>query len=146
MRRFIVREICGSFLALQKLEEEQTSLSKRTRQVVILTVGAVWDAPYELYAHSAVAAKVGLTVQQIDSLVSGHSPEGLSGDELTAQRFTHQLVSEHAVDGDIYGAAQEVIGDQGLVEMLVLIGCYLSVCALLKAFAIPAPKGRPTSH
>ena len=139
-------EICGSFLALQKLEEEQTSLSKRTRQVVILTVGAVWDAPYELYAHSAVAAKVGLTVQQIDSLVSGHSPEGLSGDELTAQRFTHQLVSEHAVDGDIYGAAQEVIGDQGLVEMLVLIGCYLSVCALLKAFAIPVPKSRPTSH
>ena len=65
---------------------------------------------------------------------------------MTAQRFTHQLVSEHAVDGDIYGAAQEVFGDQGLVEMLVLIGCYLSVCALLKAFAIPVPKSRPTSH
>ena len=41
-------EICGSFLALQKLEKEQTSLSKRTRQVVILTVGWVWNAPYEL--------------------------------------------------------------------------------------------------
>ena len=31
-------EICGSFLTLQKIEEEQTTLSKRTRQVVILTV------------------------------------------------------------------------------------------------------------
>ena len=41
-------EICGSFLALQKLEKEQTSLSKRTRKVVILTVGWVWNAPYEL--------------------------------------------------------------------------------------------------
>jgi 4-carboxymuconolactone decarboxylase len=40
--------ICGSFLELQKMEEEQTSLSKRTRQVVILTVGSVWRAPYEL--------------------------------------------------------------------------------------------------
>src|SRR6202453_3382176 len=94
-------EICSSFLALQKLEEEQTSLTKRTRQVVILTVGSVWNAPYELYAHSAVAAKVGLTVQQIDSLVSGHNPDGLSEGELAAQRFTWQLVSEHAVDGDI---------------------------------------------
>jgi len=139
-------EICGSFLALQKLEEEHTSFSKRTRQVVILTVGAVWNAPYELYAHSAVAAKVGLTAQQIDSLVSGHNPEGLSEDELTAQRFTHQLVSAHAVDGGIYGAAQKVFGEQGLVEMLVLIGCYLSVCGLLKAFAVPMPEARPTTY
>src|ERR1700678_3371622 len=139
-------EICGSFLALQKLEEEQTSLSKRTRQVVILTVGSVWKAPYELYAHSAVAAKVGLTAQQIDSLVSGHSPDGWSEGELAAQRFTWQLVSEHAVDGDIYAAAQEVFSDQGLVEMLMLIGCYLSVCALLNAFSVPVPDVRPTTH
>ena len=87
-------EICGSFLALQKMEEEQTTLSKRTRQVVILTVGSVWKAPYELYAHSAVAAKVGLTTEQIDSLVSGQIPYGLSEDELAAQGFTYQLVSE----------------------------------------------------
>jgi len=139
-------EICGSFLALQKLEEQHTSLSKKTRQVVILTVGSVWKAPYELYAHSAVAAKVGLTAQQIDSLVSGHSPEGLSEDELAAQRFTHQIVSKHAVEENIYAAAHEVFGNQGLVEMLVLIGCYLSVCALLKAFAVPVPEAGLTTH
>ena len=139
-------QMCGSFLALQKMEEAHTSLPKRTRQVVILTVGSVWKAPYELYAHSAVATKVGLTAQQINSLVSGQSPDGLSEGELAAQRFTWQLVSEHAVDGDIYAAAQEVFSDQGLVEMLVLIGCYLSVCALLNAFSVPVPNVRPTRH
>jgi 4-carboxymuconolactone decarboxylase len=139
-------EMCGSFLALQKMEEEQTSLSKRTRQVVILTVGSVWKAPYELYAHSAVAAKVGLSAQQIDSLAAGHSPGGMTEDELAAQRFTYQLVSEHIVDGDTYTAAHEVLGDRGLVEMLVLIGCYLSVCALLNAFAVPVPDARPTTN
>ena len=139
-------EICGSFLALQKLEEEQTSLTKRTRQVVILTVGSVWKAPYELYAHSAIAANAGFTAKQIASLAAGRSPEGLREEELAAQRFTHQLVSEHAIDDDIYAAAQGVFGDEGLVEMLVLIGCYLSVCALLNAFAVPVPKARPTIH
>ena len=113
-------EICGSFLTLQKIEEEQTTLSKRTRQVVILAVGSVWKAPYELYAHYAVAAKVGLTKEQIDSLVSGN--------------------------GVSYAAAREVFGDQGLVEMLVLIGCYLSVCALLNAFAVPPPKAMPKTN
>ena len=139
-------EICGSFLALQKIEEEQTTLSKRTRQVVILTVGSVWKAPYELYAHSAVASKVGLTKEQIDSLVSGQIPYGLNEDELLAQGFTYHLVSEHTVNGVSYAAAREVFGDQGLVEMLVLIGCYLSVCALLNTFAVPAPKAMPKTN
>ena len=65
---------------------------------------------------------------------------------MAAQRFTYQLVSKHIVGGDIYTAAREAFGDQGLVEMLVLIGCYLSVCALLKAFAVPVPEARPTTH
>jgi hypothetical protein len=30
--------------------------------------------------------------------------------------------------------------------MLVLIGCYLSVCALLNAFTVPVPDTRPTTH
>src|SRR6202008_1934409 len=48
-------EIATRFLKLQVAEERHTSLDERIRQVVILTVGAVWRAPYELYAHSAVA-------------------------------------------------------------------------------------------
>ena len=46
----------------------------------------------------------------------------------------------------IYAAAQEVFRDQGLVEMLVLIGCYLSVCALLNAFAVPCSESNAETN
>ncbi len=39
-------EIATQFLKLQATEEQYTSLDERVRQVVILTVGAVWQAPY----------------------------------------------------------------------------------------------------
>jgi hypothetical protein len=39
--------ICGSFLDFQACEEENSSLTPRVRQVVILTVGAVWQSAYE---------------------------------------------------------------------------------------------------
>jgi len=71
---------------------------------------------------------------------------GLNEDELLAHEFTYHIVSEHTVNGVSYAAAREVFGDQGLVEMLVLIGCYLSVCALLNAFAVPAPKAMPKTN
>jgi hypothetical protein len=47
--------LAGQFLQFQTGEQQHTSLSDRVRQVVILAVGAVWAADYELYAHSAVA-------------------------------------------------------------------------------------------
>jgi quercetin dioxygenase-like cupin family protein len=49
--------ISSSFLDLQETEQNDTSLSQRVRQVVILAVGAVWKSSYELYAHAAAAGE-----------------------------------------------------------------------------------------
>ena len=133
-------EMCGSFLALQKAEAKHTTLTTRTRQVVILSVGSVWKAAYELYAHAAVAKAAGITPQQVEALAVGQQPERLTADEKLAQAFTLELVSTHAVSSHTYAAARESFGDRGLVKMVTLIGCYLSVCALLNAFQIPAPE------
>ena len=124
----------------QSKEQENTSLSQRTRQVIILTVGSVWKAPYELYAHAAIAAKAGLMQHQINSLTQGLLPEGLSPEEISAQRFVHQLVAEYVVDDATYEAAQGLFGDRGLVESVFLAGCYLTVCAVLRAFEVPTPE------
>ncbi len=47
--------IAAPFLDLQFAEQPHTSLNERFREVVILAVGAVWRADYELYAHLALA-------------------------------------------------------------------------------------------
>jgi len=130
----------GSFLALQKTEAENTTLSTRARQVDILSVGLIWEADYELYADKAAAKAVGLTPKQVEALAKGQEAEWLSLDEKLAQAFALELVATHSVTDDTYTAAREVLGDRGLVELVTLIGCYLSVCALLNAFEIPAPK------
>ncbi len=132
-------EIGGSFLSLQKTEQDHTSLTPRAREVVILSVGSVWQAPYELYAHAAVGAKAGLSAEQIEALAAGRPAETLDERERAAQQFTLQLAARHAVDDQTYAAANAAWGDRGLFEMVVLIGCYLSVCAMLNAFAVPLP-------
>jgi 4-carboxymuconolactone decarboxylase len=132
-------EICGSFLELQKSETEKTSLSTQERQIVILSVGSVWKSAYELYAHTAAAKAVGLTPQQVDALAKGQPVENLSPQSQLAQIFTLELVSRHVVSSKTYAEARQTFGDRGLVEMVTLIGCYLSVCALLNAFEVPAP-------
>jgi 4-carboxymuconolactone decarboxylase len=131
--------ITDGFSQFMDAEPKNTKLDKRTRQIVILTVGAVWNSPYEVYAHSAEARKVGLPEAAIQALASGESPEGLTLNELVAHRFARQLAAERRVDDDLYRKAKQAFGEEGLVDMIYLIGIYLVTCALLNGFEIPAP-------
>ncbi len=131
--------ITDGFSTFMDAEPKNTKLDKRTRQVVILTVGAVWNSPYELYAHTKEARKVGVPEAAIQALASGESPEGLTSNELVAHRFAQQLTAQRRVHDDLYREAKQAFGEQGLVDMVYLIGIYLVTCALLNCFEIPAP-------
>ncbi len=131
--------IGAGFLKLQVAEEQHTSLSERVRQVVILTVGAVWGAPYELYAHSAVARRTGLSDAVVSGLVAGATPDGLTDVERIAHRLANALSTSHHVDDDLYLHAEQTLGAAGVFELAVLTGIYHTVCAILNAFDIPAP-------
>jgi 4-carboxymuconolactone decarboxylase len=138
-------EMASCFADLQAAEAKYTPLSERVRQVVILSVGAVWKADYELYAHSAVALKAGLSEAAIRSLATGGVPEDLSDEERVAQRFVRQLTAEHHVEEALYRAAEAAFTREGLVSMTFLAGCYQVVCSLLNVFEIPAPAHEASS-
>lgn len=132
--------ITPGFLKWMEADANHTSLNKRVHEVVILSVGAVWKSPFELYAHSAVARKVGLPEAAVSALVQGGSSDELADDEVVAHRFARQLASERRVDDDLYREAEAIFGRTGLVDMTYLIGLYLLTCALLNVFEIPAPE------
>ncbi|MUL85594.1 carboxymuconolactone decarboxylase family protein [Mycobacterium sp. CBMA247] len=121
-------------------ERENTSLSARLREVVILAVGAVWQSDYELYAHTAAARTVGISEDAIRVLVSGGIPSNLSKDEMIAAELTRQLSTTHRVDETLYRQAENAFGTKGLTDIAILIGIYHTVCATLNLFEIPAPQ------
>jgi 4-carboxymuconolactone decarboxylase len=132
-------EMSSAFLDFQLAEAKSTSLDARVRQVVILTVGAVWKAPYEIYAHATVTRKLGFSEDDISKLSAGQSPKSLSGAERIALQYATQLTTSHFIDDDLFAVAKNTFGLKGLVDMAQLIGAYHLVCAILNSFAIPAP-------
>lgn len=132
-------QIGAEFLKLQAAEEQHTSLDERVRQVVILTVGSVWQAPYELYAHAAVARHSGLSDAVVSGLVAGGMPDGLTEIEKTAHRVARALSTSHHVDDDLYRHTEQKFGAAGVFELAVLAGIYHTVCGILNVFDIPAP-------
>jgi 4-carboxymuconolactone decarboxylase len=132
--------ITPGFLQWMQADSKHTSLNKRVHEVVILSTGAVWKSPYELYAHSAVARKAGIPEAAIQALVAGESSDQLSPEEQVAHRFARQLATNYRLDADLYREAESMFGRVGLIDMVYLIGMYLLTCALLNAFEIPSPE------
>ncbi len=132
-------EIATGFLTFMKANSDHTTLSKRVQEVVILSVGAVWQSQYELYAHSALAQKAGLSERAIAALVTGGAAVDLSPEELVAHRFARQMTIEHRVDADLYSKAETAFGKEGLVNLTFLMGIYLYTCVSLNGFEVPVP-------
>jgi len=132
----------SGFLDFIESDTRSTTLDARLREVVILTVGAVWQSGYEIYAHSAVARNAGLPEHAIRELVAGGCPEELTDQEKTAHRYARQLSIEHRVDDALYRAAEQTFGSQGLMDLAYLLGWYYTVCTLLNAFEVPVPEDR----
>lgn len=131
--------ISQTMLAMISAEGEYTALSERVRQVVILTVGALWRADYELYAHTAVGKQAGFDAATVGALVAGQKPAALSAEESLAYDFTHRLTAAHQIDPALYQQAVATFGEKGMVDLIYLAGQYMIISGLINTFVVPAP-------
>lgn len=132
-------EMAQAFNAWIDAETEHSTLGKPVRQAVILTVGVAWRAAYEVYAHAAVARQDGLDEEALRCILGGQHPQGASPNIQAAWAFSNALARDRAVPQPLYDAAIACLGEQGVVDMVNLVGLYLATSALLNAFDIPAP-------
>jgi len=116
------------------------SLPDNVRQIVILVVGARFDAAYEIYAHIAVAEREGMREQRLATLVANLKPNDLSPEESVAFDFAYALVRGGTLPEPLYRLAVETFGQHSTNEMIYLVGLYCLVSTTLNGFNVPVPE------
>src|ERR1700688_4493747 len=116
------------------------SLPDNIRQIVILVVGARFDAAYEIYAHIAVAEREGMTPERLASLVANLKPADLSAQESAAFDFAYALVRGGTLPEPLYRLAVKTFGQHSTNEMIYLVGLYSLVSTTLNGFNVPVPE------
>jgi 4-carboxymuconolactone decarboxylase len=121
----------------------RTSIDRRLLELAIITTGAHWKAEFEWWAHSRMAREHGVTDDVIDAVARGEEPPFSADDD--AGRAVHtvarQLAATGRIDAAAYDAAQRLLGDRGMVELVALCGYYALVSFTLNAFEVPLPAG-----
>jgi 4-carboxymuconolactone decarboxylase len=118
----------------------QAVLPDNVRQIVILVVGARFDAAYELYAHIAVAEREGMTAERLATIVADLKPTDLSPQESIAFDLAFALVRGGTLPEPIYALALKTFGQHALNEMIYLVGLYSLVSTTLNGFNVPVPE------
>jgi 4-carboxymuconolactone decarboxylase len=119
----------------------ETSIDRRLLEVAIITTGAAWKAEFEWWAHSQMARDNGVTDAVVDAIGRGDTPPFERDDERVVYDVARQLSSTGKLDQAVFNAGRELLGDQGMVELVSLCGYYVLVSFTLNAFAVGLPPG-----
>jgi 4-carboxymuconolactone decarboxylase len=115
------------------------TLDKKLREVVIITVGAAFNARFILYAHQIMAEALGVDAATIASLAAGGHPDRLNEQEAIAHTIAHTMVTGHIVQAATYKQAVKLLGEDAVAELIFLIGSYSLIAMTLNGFDMPAP-------
>ena len=132
-------------LVFQRALSSEARLPKTVREVAILTVGAAFGARYELYAHEITAAEVGLSAAADRDPGRWRSPSGLSDEEAIAHDVAHVLAPGHILPASTYARALELLGGEGVGELVFLIGGYCLDRGAAECVRVPVPRPMPES-
>lgn len=115
-----------------------TSLDARLREVAILVVAAVRDAPFEQHVHEPIARELGLTDAQVAGLRRGEFGL-LDPDATQVARAVAQMIREGDLDDAAYAALVELLGEAQVLELTAVVGYYAMLALQLKVFRVAVP-------
>jgi 4-carboxymuconolactone decarboxylase len=126
----------------------KSTLPPRLNEMVILITARAWTQNYEFHAHRELALKAGLRVEIADAIAQGYRPVGLAEDEEVAYDTATEILRDRRLSDHTYGRAVAKFGEQGVIDLLGVVGYYNFLAIVMNATRTAMPPGvaEPLKH
>ena len=118
-----------------------SSLAPRLSELAIITMGALWGAEFEWWAHKKLALAAGLDPAIAEALRTGATPAFADPEEEIVWRVVTRLTEDRHLDDALYAEAERILGTGRLVDLVGLAGYYTLISMTIRAFHVPLPDG-----
>ena len=119
------------------------TLDPLVREAAVLAVAAHHGSRFEWRAHEGPARALGLTDVELETISRGQQLDSSTPAAAVATRAVAQLLDENSLDDRAFSEARDMLGEQGLAELVWLVG-YYSMLALSLAVFDPKDRNRDT--
>jgi 4-carboxymuconolactone decarboxylase len=140
----------GPFIALLRSPELMAPLQKvgdyvrfgsvidaRINEFLMLVVSREWTQQFEWAIHYPLAVKAGLKAETAASLAEGRRPVAMADDEQIAYDFAEELIRTRGVSDETYRRAVERFGEQGVVDIVGVLGYFTALSMVLNVAHTP---------
>jgi len=118
-----------------------SSIPKKLNEFAIIITGRFWNSQYEWLAHRKYAADAGLSEETIQAVANGKRPASMQPDEEAVYNFCTELLDKRQVSDKTFDAAKSKFGEQGVVDLIAVMGYYDLVASALNVDRYPLPDG-----
>jgi alkylhydroperoxidase family enzyme len=127
----LYRRITGLAVALAR-----GVLAPRDRELAVLRIGWLCQAPYEWGEHVRLAKQVGFSSEEIERVTHGSSAAGWTRHEAAILRAAEELHGTAMISDATWSVLAATLNDQQLIELPVLIGQFTLVAYFQNALRL----------
>ena len=124
------------FLAMGGALLSQGELDSRLRELVIVRVGILSNAKYEVHQHDRISRDVGVPEPKIQALRVGPEAPEFDEWERLVLRFTDVVVRDVKAPDDLFNEVAAKLTHRGMAELVLTIGFYMMVSRFLENFEV----------
>lgn len=105
----------------------QGTLAPRDREIAILRIAWLCQAPYEWGEHVHVAKKVGVSSAEIERITVGSNADGWSDHDRAILKATDELHADAMISDATWAALAQRLDERQLIELPIVVGQYQTV-------------------
>ena len=120
-----------------------SSLPPRLSELAILVMAQIWNSEFEWWAHKPLALKAGVSAEAVEAIRLGKVPAFAQKDEALVHDVLQVLHKTRRIPGALYRKAVEILGKDGVVDLIGLAGYYTLISMTINAFEVMPPDGTP---
>ena len=136
-------ELCTHVQRTGEYLRYRSAIGLRLSELAILVTACHWRQQVEWSIHAPIAMREGIAPEVVEALAAGRRPDYQRTDEALVHDFTQESLHERRVSDTTWAATREVLGEQGVVDLLGIVGYYTMLSIVMNAAQTPPPPDRP---
>ena len=117
----------------------RSALGLRLSEFAILLTARAWTQQVEWAIHAPIALREGIPAAVVDAVAEGRRPSDMSEAEAAVYDFCADLEQHRSVGDATWQRAIARLGEQGVMDLVGIVGYYTLLSMVMNAANTPAP-------
>ena len=131
----------GAMAGLGGYARYETPMDPRIKALAVLTAAREACGHYVWTVNQSAAKAAGLSDEVIAAIREYRAPTGLDENDASIVQFMLEILRQHRVSDATFEAVRAMVGDAGVVDILVVTGYYHTLAHCLQALDVDLPDG-----